>query len=141
MTAIRDFLYCIAFLRKIKEIFCPSDHFFTNFPGPPQGKGRQAEPLGGGIGPKGPHRAQKRGQGAEKQHRAPRNAKEQKPPQVAGRPLKGEQKDAGGTGEAVDPVKKGRQRRQPLAQRAQQVVHQAQGEAQQYGLTKQRQLP
>lgn len=90
--------------------------------------------IGQRVGPKGPHRPQRGGEGAEEQHRAPQNAQHHKAPQLALRPAEEKGEGGGPHGQAVTPVQHPGEAGDAEAEGAQHVVQHAGGQAQQDGL-------
>ena len=135
------FYYCIAFPRKIKEIFSAEHYFFAKIFGPVEGQGHQMQKKGHRIHPKIPQGTQQRGQQAKKQHRPSQGAQHHIPPQQAVRPAEGEEKQPGAHGQAVQGVPQGGGAGQPQPERAQQVVQQSRRQTQQHRLAEQGQLP
>lgn len=92
------------------------------------------------IRPKGPHRAQQPGEGAEEQRRAARGPQEHKAPQLA-LPAPQEEEEGGRAhGQAVGRVQRGGQAGRAQAEGAQQVIQHPCGQAQQDGLPEHQKL-
>lgn len=135
-----SFSYCIAFPRKIKEIFSAPGDFFAKIFHPAERKGQQIHQIGQRIGPKGPQGPQRRGEGAEKQHGPADGAQHHKAPQLSLGPAEEKEKHGAPHRQAVQGVQRPCQPGEPQAKGAQQVIQQPGGQAQQDGLGKYQQL-
>lgn len=137
---IPSFSYCIAFSRKIKEIFSAPGCFFAKIFEPKQRKRQQICQVGQGIRPKGPHRAQHLGERAEKQHRAAHRAQYREATQLSFSPPQEKEERGGPHSQAIGRVQHGGEAGRPQAKRAQQVIQHPGGQAQQDGLPEHQQL-
>lgn len=96
--------------------------------------------AGQGVRPEGPHRTQRLGEGAEKQHRAAHGAQHREAPQLPLTPPQEEEKRRRSHKEAVDRVQPGGEAGQAQPEGAQQIVQHPGGQPQQNGLPEHQQL-
>ncbi len=96
--------------------------------------------VGQGVRPKGPHRAQQLGEGAEKQHRAAHGAQHREAPQLPPAPPQEKEERGRPHKEAVGRVQRGGEAGQAQPEGAQQIVQHPGGQPQQDGLGEQQQL-
>lgn len=92
------------------------------------------------IRPEGPDGPQRLGKGAEKQHRSPHRAHQDKAPELSRSPAEQKQKRGRAHHKAVSPVQQRGEPGGPDPEGAQQIIQQAGGQAQQDGLPEHQQL-
>jgi len=122
--------YCKAFAPKIKEVFYLTEHFFAKFLGPPQRQAHQFRQKGQRIRPKDPHRAQKSGKGAKKQHRAPCRSQNHKAPQLPRSPAEKKEKHRAAHRQAIAQIQHGGKTGRPNSKGTQQIIQQSGGQPQ-----------
>lgn len=134
------FSYCIAFPRKIKEIFSVTGDFFAKIFCPQDGKGQQAGKTGQRIRPEGPHWPQEPGKTAEKQHRPAQCAQHDKAPQLSVCSPQEKEEHNGPGHETVQTIQQTRQPGEAETKGSQQIIQQSGAQPQQNGLPKRHQL-
>jgi len=134
------FSYCIAFLRKIKEIFAAAHSFFAKPHQLPHGDRQDMPGQHRRLDPKLPHGMQTLGKHAEKQHHTTCCAQQDIQAKLSVALPQQEQSKPQGGGQTISAVQQPQKPRTALTHRTQKIIHQRNAHAQQNGAGKGHQL-
>lgn len=134
------FSYCIAFLRKIKEIFAAERGFFAKPHQLSHGDRQDAPGQHHGLRPKLPHSIQVFGEHAEKQHHAACRTQQDIQPKLTIALAQQKQPKSQGRGKTISTIQQPQKPRTALTHRTQKIIHQRDAHAQQDRAGKEHQL-